>query len=244
MAFGMMKCLFLTALPGRGVLDGQRISMWRAGSGPGALPACGAQRRNKCAHRRIPARSLGPPCVIALTYPSWRRGEQAWRRRISAICLLAGGAAITLLDMIRKKRCRACGAAGGGERCLKVRGAVRPIAAAEVWCLGRESNPYGLRRGIFVTLRLSPPASRSCAGLCLRRGAMRGRRPPSSLYTFSSLSLARRCLGAQARGFADFEGIHAGAFAARCSIKFKSLVSTNSTTQAAECAFYRSPLLA
>jgi len=26
------------------------------------------------------------------------------------------------------------------------------------WCLGRESNPYGLRRGIFVTLRLSPPA--------------------------------------------------------------------------------------
>lgn len=155
-----------------------------------------------------------------------------------------GGAAITLLDMIRKKRCRACGAAGGGERCLKVRGAVHPSAAAEVWCLGRESNPYGLRRGIFVTLRLSPPASRSCAGLCLRRGAMRGRRPPSSLYTFSSLSLARRCLGAQARGFADFEGIHAGAFAARCSIKFKSLVSTNSTTQAAECAFYRSPLLA
>lgn len=91
MAFGMMKCLFVTALPGRGVLDGQRTSMWRASSGPGALPACGAQRRNKCAHRRILARSLEPPCVIALTYPPWRRGEQAWRRRIPAICLLAGG---------------------------------------------------------------------------------------------------------------------------------------------------------
>ena len=30
---------------------------------------------------------------------------------------------------------------------------------AGVLVLGRESNPYGLRRGVFVTLRLSPPAA-------------------------------------------------------------------------------------
>ena len=37
--------------------------------------------------------------------------------------------------------------------------------------------------------------------------------PPSSLYTFPRKGLARRCLGAGARGFSEFEGIHAGAFA-------------------------------
>ncbi|GEM_PF-2472236 len=72
----------------------------------------------------------------------------------------------------------------------------------------------------------------SCAGLCLHRGATRCRCPPSSLYTFLSRGSARRCLGPKARGFAEFEGIHAGAFASRCSM-FKSLVSTNFTTQAA-----------
>ena len=40
---------------------------------------------------------------------------------------------------------------------------------------------------------------------------------PSSLYTFPSRGLARRFLGAGARGFAEFEEIHTGAFAARCS---------------------------
>jgi hypothetical protein len=45
--------------------------------------------------------------------------------------------------------------------------------------------------------------------------------------------LARRCLGHKARGFAEFEGIHTGAFAPWCSmLKIKSLVSTNFTTRA------------
>ena len=47
--------------------------------------------------------------------------------------------------------------------------------------------------------------------------ACRFRCPPSSLYTFPLPGLARCCLGRLARGFAEFEGIHTGAFAARCS---------------------------
>lgn len=62
------------------------------------------------------------------------------------------------------------------------------------WCSGPESNRYALRRGIFVTLRLSPPAiGRSCAGLCLDRAIALGPRrlvsTPSPVW-----GLARRYL--------------------------------------------------
>ena len=102
-----------------------------------------------------------------------------------------------------------------------------------------------LRRRIFVTLLLSKPASskrrRSCAGLCLHRRArawsppMRLRRPPSSLYTFlaaiSPRGLARRCLDARIRGFAEFEGFCTDRFRPGTQ-SFKSAMFTNFITPA------------
>jgi len=102
------------------------------------------------------------------------------------------------------------------------------------WCLGRESNPYGLRRGIFFTLRLSPPAA------AVRALDYAFTMAPCAVGAPRLVSTPSPCeawLGVAstiaARGFTEFEGIHAGAFASRCSI-FKSLVSTNFTTQAAK----------
>ncbi len=45
------------------------------------------------------------------------------------------------------------------------------------------------------------------------------RRAPSSLYTFPFQGLARHCLAPQLRpsGFTEFDAIHAGAFASRCT---------------------------
>ena len=77
------------------------------------------------------------------------------------------------------------------------------------------AQPYG--REIFVTLRLSTPAFAVCAldyAFTLARGF---RCPPSSLYTFPC-GLGSALPRHAGRGFAEFEGIHAGAFTARCSI--------------------------
>ena len=93
-------------------------------------------------------------------------------------------------------------------------------------------------RGIFVTLRLSPPAVAVRAlDYAFTLTLARCRCSPSSLYTFPLQGLARRCLRIIARGFTEFEEIHTGAFAAWCSI-FKSLVSTNFTTPAWGGSFY------
>lgn len=44
------------------------------------------------------------------------------------------------------------------------------------------------------------------------------RRPPSSLYTFPISGLGSALPRHKGRGFAEFDGIHTGAFASRCSI--------------------------
>jgi hypothetical protein len=91
-----------------------------------------------------------------------------------------------------------------------------------------------LRRGIFVTLRLSPPA---VAVRVLDYAFTMALRAVGAPRLVSTPSPCEAWLGVAStvavRSFTEFEGIHAGAFAARCSI-YKSLVSTNFTTQAAK----------
>jgi hypothetical protein len=73
-------------------------------------------------------------------------------------------------------------------------------------------------REIFITPRFSPPAFAVRAlDYVFAITLSRIRHPPSSLYTFpiwASLGVA----SASARGFTEFDGIHTGAFASRCSI--------------------------
>ena len=52
---------------------------------------------------------------------------------------------------------------------------------------------------------------------------------PSSLYTFPSRGLARHCLvpPKQPSGFTEFDAIHTGAFASRCTNLHESPALTN-----------------
>lgn len=105
------------------------------------------------------------------------------------------------------------------------------------WCAWPESNRHDSRRGIFLPLRLSPPACDGCSwsGLCLGPSPVsrHGRRAPAvkSLHVPGRVSRASLSVASlpfpreRCRGFAEFDGIHTGAFAAGCS-NFKSLAST------------------
>ena len=79
-------------------------------------------------------------------------------------------------------------------------------------------------------------------------GAPRLVSTPSHCWAWLGVAAVVASLPMPHRGFAEFEGIHAGAFASRCSI-FKSLVSTNFTTRAVRrailperCACVKSPV--
>ena len=108
---------------------------------------------------------------------------------------------------------------GDKDRCQLSEKRELAMTHDKTWCLGRESNPYGLRRGIFFTLRLSPPAAAVRAldyafTMALRAvGAPRLVSTPSPCEAWLGVASA-----IAARGFTEFEGIHAGAFASRCSI--------------------------
>ena len=90
------------------------------------------------------------------------------------------------------------------------KGSVVPRAGVEpAWPCGR---------GIFITLRLSPPVPAVRALDYAFTLALRALGAPRLVSTPSPFGgLVRRCLGDLARGFTEFEEIHAGAFATRCS---------------------------
>ena len=98
----------------------------------------------------------------------------------------------------------------------------------------RFSCHFGFRRraaGAFVVWTLSWPWPGHLPDF---------RPPPSSLCTFRPdypAGFAQRCLARGGRGFVEFDGIHAEAFAPRCSNHgSKSLVSTNSTMGAVKAS--------
>src|SRR6478609_11905484 len=90
-------------------------------------------------------------------------------------------------------------------------------------------------RGIFLPLRLSPPAQGcSWSGARLHHslaavGARRLLSTPSPIFQSGlGSALARN----RSRAFAEFDGLHLWSFPQRAQISFKSLVSTNFTTRA------------
>lgn len=91
------------------------------------------------------------------------------------------------------------------------------------WCARPDSNRHAFRRGIFVPPRLSSPPA--CAGvrgldfaLAIANRPALGRRRQVSARSPPERSFAQRCLAVCSRGFADFDAIHAEAFALGCSI--------------------------
>ncbi len=104
------------------------------------------------------------------------------------------------------------------------------------WCPRPESNRHALRRGIFLPLRLSPPAhalfvvwSTPSPWPCDRRC------PPSALYTFPDVESGLGSALARIPGHPGLSPTLTG-FTSDVSLRrlklFKSLVSTNFTTRA------------
>ena len=107
------------------------------------------------------------------------------------------------------------------------------------WCRGRESNPYGLRRGIFVTLRLSPPAPAVRALDYAFTMAPRALGAPRLVSTPSPCRAWLGIASAVSRGVSPNLRRFTQALSPPGAQLSKSLVSTNFTTPAGESVFYR-----